>query len=581
MENRDIARILRETAQLLEVDGAQIGRYRSYERAAQQIEALAEPVSQVAAEGRLQEIPGIGERMEEHIGEILKTGKYSKHQKLLKKYPPGILQMLEIQGLGPKKVALLWKKFKVKTVAEVEKLAREAKLRDLAGFGEKTEQNILKAVTAYQQTAGRFLQHQAEDTAAHLIAYLEKLGKKVEQVTAAGSLRRGKETIGDLDLLLISTDAEAVADHVLSYPEVAEKIARGENKVSVKLKNGMQVDVRILEKKSYGAALLYFTGSKPHNIVLRGRAKDKGWKLSEYALETAKSGKWVAGRTEEEVYKKLGLAYIEPELREDAGEVDAAAAGRLPQLIELKDIRGDLQMHTTESDGKNSIEEMAAAARKLGYDYIAITDHSKAVTVANGMDEKRTLAHAKRIREAGKKLEARLPDGQGFRLLAGVEVDILKDGRLDLDDEVLAQLDIAVGSVHSYMNLPPEEMTARILRALENPYLKILGHPTGRLLLRREPYRYDLEAVLKACKKNGVAVEGNAFPDRLDLRDVDLRAAKEHGVKVVISTDAHATRHLPYMKYGVRMARRGWLEKGDVLNTLPVDALLKVLRQPA
>jgi DNA polymerase (family 10) len=572
MENRDVARILRETAQLLEVDGAQIGRYRSYERAAQQIEALAEPVGQVAAENRLQEIPGIGERMEEHIGEILRTGKYSKHQKLLKKYPSGILQMLEIQGLGPKKVALLWKKFKVKTVADVETLAREEKLRDLTGFGEKTEQNILKAVRAYQQTAGRFLQHQAEETAAHLIAYIEKLGKKVEQVTAAGSLRRGKETIGDLDLLLISTDPETVADHVLAYAEVAEKIARGENKVSVKLKNGMQVDVRILEKKSYGAALLYFTGSKPHNIVLRGRAKDKGWKLSEYALETVKSGKWVAGRTEEEVYQKLGLAYIEPELREDAGEVDAAAAGRLPRLVELKDIRGDLQMHTTESDGKNSIEEMAAAARKRSYDYIAITDHSKAVTVANGMDEKRTLAHARRIREASKKME-------GIRLLAGVEVDILKDGRLDLDDEVLAQLDITVGSVHSYMNLPPEEMTARILRALENPNLKILAHPTGRLLLRREPYRYDLEAVLKACKKYGVAVECNAFPDRLDLRDVDLRAAKEHGVKVVISTDAHATTHLPYMKYGVRMARRGWLEKGDVLNTLPVDSLLKALRR--
>jgi DNA polymerase (family 10) len=574
MENRDVAKILRETAHLLEVDGAQIGRYRSYERAAQQIEALAEPVTQLTAEKRLREVPGIGERMEEHIGEILKTGKYSKHQKLLKKYPAGILQMLEIQGLGPKKVAVLWKKFKVKTVSDVETLARQGALGDLAGFGEKTEQNILKAVAAYQQTAGRYLQHEAEETAAHLMAHIEKLGKKVERVTAAGSLRRGRETIGDLDLLLISTDAKAVGDHVLAYPEVTEKVARGENKVSVKLKNRMQVDVRILEKKSYGAALLHFTGSKPHNIVLRGRAKDKGWKLSEYALETSKSGRRVAGRSEEEVYQKLGLAYIEPELREDAGEVDAAANGRLPRLVGLEDIRGDLQMHTRESDGKYSIEEMAAAARKLGYGYIAITDHSKAVTVANGMDEKRTLAHAKRIREASKKL-------QGFRVLAGIEVDILKDGRLDLDDEVLAQLDVTVGSVHSYMNLEPAEMTERLLRALENPHLKILGHPTGRLLLRREPYRYDLEAVLKACKKQGVAVECNAFPDRLDLRDVDLRAAKEHGVKVVVSTDAHATTHLPYMKYGVRMARRGWLERSDVLNTLAVEKLLKALRHPA
>lgn len=572
MTNRDVARILRETAQLLEVDGAQVGRYRSYDRAAQQIEALPEPVAQVAEAGRLQEIPGIGERMEAHIREILKTGKYSKHQKLLKKYPAGMLDMLQVQGLGPKKVSFLWKKFKVKTVGDIGKLAEQGKLRDLAGFGEKTEQNLVKAITAHQQLAGRFLQHQAEETAARLIAYIESLGKKVEQVTAAGSLRRGKETIGDLDLLLISTEVEAVSDHILAYPDVAEKIARGENKVSVRLANGMQVDVRILEKKSYGAALMYFTGSKAHNIVLRGLAKDKGWKLSEYALETIKGGRWVAGRTEEEIYAKLGLAYIEPELREDAGEVDAAAEGRLPKLVALDDIRGDLQMHTPASDGKNSIEEMAATARRLGYDYIAITDHSKAVTVANGMDEKRTLAHAKRIREASKKLDS-------FRILAGVEVDILKDGRLDLADDVLAQLDIVVGSIHSYMNLEPAEMTERLLRAVENPHLKILGHPTGRLLLRREAYRYDLEKVLAACKKRGVAVECNAFPDRLDLRDVDLRAARERGVKVVISTDAHATTHLPYMKYGVRTARRAWLEKADVLNTLPCDKLLKALRQ--
>jgi len=572
MTNRDVARILQETAQLLEVDGAPIGRYRSYERAAQQIEALPEPVAQVAEAGRLQEIPGIGERMDEHIREILKTGKYSKHQKLLKKYPAGMLDMLQVQGLGPKKVGFLWKKFKVKTVADIAKLAEQGKLRDLAGFGEKTEQNLIKAITAHQQLAGRFLQHQAEETAGQLIAYIEKLGKKIEQVTAAGSLRRGRETIGDLDLLLISTEVEAVSDHILAYPDVAEKIARGENKVSLRLENGMQVDVRILEKKSYGAALMYFTGSKAHNIVLRGLAKDKGWKLSEYALETTKGGRWVAGRTEEEIYAKLGLAYIEPELREDAGEVDAAAEGRLPSLVALNDIRGDLQMHTPASDGKNSIEEMAAAARRLGYDYIAITDHSKAVTVANGMDEKRTLAHAKRIREASKKMD-------GFRILAGVEVDILKDGRLDLADDVLAELDIVVGSIHSYMNLEPAEMTERLLRALENPHLKILGHPTGRLLLRREAYRYDLEKVLEACKRRGVAVECNAFPDRLDLRDVDLRAARERGVKVVISTDAHSTTHLPYMKYGVRTARRAWLEKKDVLNTLPCEGLLKALRR--
>ncbi len=571
MTNRDVAKILRETAQLLEVDGAQIGRHRSYERAAQQIETLAEPVAQLVEEKRLREVPGIGERMEEHIGEILGTGKFRTHQKLLKKFPPEILDMLRLQGLGPKKIALLWKKFKVKTVADIAKLAQGEKLRGLAGFGEKTEQNILKAVAAFQQFAGRFHQHKAEEAAEKLIAYIEKLGKKVERVTAAGSLRRGRETIGDLDLLVLSTDAEAVSQHVLAYPEVAEKLARGENKVSIKLTNRMQVDVRILEKKSYGAALVYFTGSKPHNIELRRIAREKGWTLNEYALTTLKSGKWVAGRTEEEVYKKLGLVWIPPELRESAGEVEAAAGGRLPRLVELADIRGDLQMHTTESDGKNSIEEMAAAARALGYGYIAITDHSKAVTVANGMDEKRALAHARRIRQASKKLDR-------FRILAGVEVDILKDGRLDLNDEVLAQLDVVVGSVHSYMNLEPAEMTERLLAAIESGVVHIMGHPTGRLLLKREPYRYDLEKILSACKKHGVAVECNAFPDRLDLRDVDLRAARERGVKVVISTDAHSTTHLPYMKYGVRTARRAWLSKNDVLNTLPLDQFLKTLR---
>ena len=573
MTNREMAKILRETAQLLEVDGAQIGRYRSYERAAQQVEALAEPVEQVAAESRLREIPGIGEGMEAHILEILDTGKYSKHQKLLKKYPPGILEMLQVQGLGPKKVAVLWKKFKAKSVADVHKLAEEAKLRDLPGFGEKTEQNLLKATTAFQQMSGRYLQNQAEETAAKLIAYIEKLGKKVERVTAAGSLRRGRETIGDLDLLLISPHTDAVSAHVLAYPDVAEKVAHGENKVSVRLTNGMQVDVRILEKKSYGAALMYFTGSKAHNIVLRGLANDKGWKLNEYALETIKGGRWVAGKTEEEIYVKLGLPYIEPELREDAGEIDAAREGRLPKLVEQDDLRGDLQMHTKESDGKNTIEEMAEAARKLGHAYIAITDHSKSVTVANGMDEKRTLAHAKCIREASKKFEP------GFRILAGIEVDILKDGRLDLDDEVLAELDVVVASVHSYMNLEAAEMTERLLAAIESPRVMILGHPTGRLLLRREPYRYDLEKILAACKKRGVAMECNTFPDRLDLRDVDLRASKERGVKVVISTDAHSTTHLPFIQYGVRTARRGWLEKADVLNTLPCDALLKALQK--
>ncbi len=582
MTNQDIAKVLRETAALLEVDGEQAFRIRSYDRAAQIIESLTEPVGKLIEEKRFTALPGIGDRMEAHVAGLLATGKLDTREKLLKKFSPGVLDILKLQGLGPKKVAILWKEFKTKTAAAVGKLAEKGKLRGLAGFGEKTEQNIIKAVKAFEQFAGRFHQHVAEQEAEKLIAYIKKLGKNgkkgkkiVELVEAAGSLRRARETIGDLDILVLSSKPKEVAEHVLAYTNVAEKLVSGENKTSVVLANGMQVDVRVLDKKSYGAALLYFTGSKAHNIVIRGMARERGWTLNEYALTTLKGGKWVAGRTEEEIYKKLRLAWMPPEIRENAGEIEAAQlkAGKtkLPKLIELKDMRGDLQMHTTESDGKNSIVEMGEAAKALGYEYIAITDHSKAVTVANGMDEKRTLAHAKRIRAADKKMK-------GIRLLAGVEVDVLKDGRLDLKEDVLRQLDVVVASVHSYMNLEAAEMTDRLLAAIESGCVHILGHPTGRILLRREPYRYDFEKVFAACKQHGVAVECNAAPERLDLRDVELRAANEKGLKIVISTDAHSTRGLDWMKYGVRTARRAWLTKKDVLNTLPAEKFLNALR---
>jgi DNA polymerase (family 10) len=366
-------------------------------------------------------------------------------------------------------------------------------------------------------------------------------------------------------------DVDAVAEHILKYPGIDQKLAHGENKVSVQLGNGLQVDVRLLEKKSFGAALLYFTGSKAHNVILRGRANDMGWTLNEYALTTLKGGKVVAGKTEEEIYAKLKLAYIEPELREATGEIEAAENGKLPQLVKLADMRGDLQMHTPASDGKNTIEEMGEAARTLGYEYIALTDHSQAVTVANGMDEKRTLEQIARIRDAQK----RVP---GIRLLAGIEVDIKKNGTLDLHDEVLAQLDVVVASVHSHMNMERAEMTDRILAAIENPYTQIIAHPTGRLILRREPFDYDMEKVLTAAAKHGVAMECNAAPERLDLKDVHLRMAKQRGVKIVISTDAHSTRGLLAMKYGVQTARRGWIEKSEVINALPLDAFLAALR---
>ncbi len=578
MENREVARILRETAQLLEIDGAQIGRYRSYEKAAELIATLSEPIAELAKDTeKLTELPGIGERMAEHIQEILKKGDYRLRQKLLKKYPHTLLDLLILQSLGPKKVALLWRTFKAGTVEQVEKLAREGKLRDLPGFGEKSEQNILKAVEVFKKASGRFHIHVADQTAAKLSAYIAQFGKKVESVTPAGSLRRGKETIGDLDLLVTladrhsAKDIDAIADHILKYPAIDQILARGENKVSFRLDNGMQVDVRLLEKESFGAALMYFTGSKEHNVALRGRANKMGYTLNEYALSTLKGERRVAGKTEEEIYAKLKLDVIPPELRENTGEIEAAEAHRLPKLITREDIGGDLQMHTTATDGKNSIEEMAAAARALGYQYIALTDHSKAVTVANGMDEKRTLEQIKKIRAADSR-------GLGIRLLAGIEVDILKDGRLDLDDEVLAQLDVVVASVHSYMNLDRAAMTDRLLAAIENPYTQIIAHPTGRLLLRRDPFEYDMERVLDAARKHGVAMECNSYPDRLDLNDTYLRMAKDRGVKIVISTDSHSTTNLDFMRYGVQMARRGWLEKKDVLNALPAEQLLASLR---
>jgi len=579
MDNKQIARILRDTAQLLEIDGAIIGRYRSYQKAAELIDSLPESIEQLVKEPeKLEELPGIGERMVEHLQEIVKTGDYSLRKKLLKKYPPTILDVLQLQSLGPKKVAFLWSNFKAATVADVEKLAREQKLRDLPGFGEKSEQNILKAVEVFKKSTGRFLIHTAEAAALALAEHIKKAGKAVDSVTPAGSLRRGKETVGDLDLLVTLADGftsqkhvDALAEHILKFPDIDQILAHGENKVSFRLTNGLQVDVRLLEKENFGAALMYFTGSKEHNVVLRGRANDMGLTLNEYALATLKGDKPVAGRTEEEIYARLKLDCIPPELRENTGEITAAEQHKLPHLLTLKDIKGDLQMHSTASDGKNSIEEMAEAARKLGHEYIAITDHSKAVTVANGLDEKRAAAHIKKIHALSEK-------ELGIRVLAGAEVDILKDGELDYADEILAQLDVVVCSVHSYMNLDRAAMTERLAAAIENPYTQIIAHPTGRLLLRRDAFDYDMEKVLDACAKHGVAMECNSYPDRLDLKDVYLRMCKERGVKVVISTDAHTTTNLSFIRYGVTMARRGWLEKKNVINTLPCEEFLAALR---
>jgi DNA polymerase (family X) len=579
MDNKSIARILRDTAQLLEIDGAIIGRYRSYEKAAELIAGMHESIEQLAKDPeKLQELPGIGERMAQHIREILEKGDYSLRQKLLKKYPVTLLDILHLQSLGPKKVAFLWSNFRAATVADVEKLALEGKLRDLPGFGEKSEQNILKAVQVHKRSTGRFRIDVAEAAAAAIIAHTEKYGKGVASITPAGSLRRGKETVGDLDLLLTLADGftsqkhiDAIAEHILKFPRIDQVLAHGGNKVSFTLDNGIQVDVRLLEKDSFGAALLYFTGSREHNVTLRGRANDMGYTLNEYALATLKGERRICGRTEEEIYAKLKLDFIPPEIRENSGEIEAAEQHRLPNLIRREDVKGDLQMHTTASDGKNSIEEMVEAARKLGHEYIAITDHSKSVTIANGLDEKRMAEHLKL-------LQAQNTKGLGIHVFAGAEVDILKDGKLDYSDELLAQIEVVVCSIHSYMNLDRTAMTERMLAAIENPYSQIIGHPTGRLLLRRDPFSYDMEKVLNAAAKHGVAMECNSYPDRLDLTGIYLRMCKERGVKVVISTDSHNVLHLPFIRHGVTMARRGWLERANVINVLPAEQFLAALR---
>ncbi len=578
LDNKAVAAILYETADLMEVDGQDPFRVRSYRRAAEAVEALGQPVSELIREPKkLLEVPGIGKSMCAHLQEIFKEGKLSLHSDLLEKYRPSMLELLKIQGLGPKTIALLWSAHKICDIAGVEKLAREGKLRELPRMGEKQEQKILKAIEDYRRISGRFLLDQAEIIADKLVGHLQDLAG-VEKITPAGSLRRGRETVGDLDILVtgkcctLDKQREAAVERIVGFPGILTVLAKGENKVSFRMRSGMQVDVRLLPPESFGAALQYFTGSKSHNVALRQRALKMGFTLSEYSLARVDDGKQVAGRSEEEIYAKLKLDYVPPELRENQGELEAAEKHALPRLLELADIQGDVHMHTTETDGRCSIEEMAEAARARGYKYMAITDHSKNLAFANGLDDQRALEHIKRIRAADKKIG-------GIRVFAGIEVDILADGSLDLSDRVLAEMDLVIASVHSHFNQEPAQMTSRLLKAIANPHVSIIGHPTGRILLRRDAYPYDIEAVMTAAAKHKVAMELNAYPDRLDLCDRHLRMAKERGVKIVINTDSHHTSHMQKIKYGVLQARRGWLTKDDVLNTLPPEKFAKAMKK--
>lgn len=568
MDNKAIANLLYETADLLEIDGQDSFRIRSYRNAAQAIENLPQRIADLISEPKkVLEIPGIGKGMLTNLQEILKEGRLSVHAELLEKYHPSMLQLLKIQGLGPKTIALIWSAYKVSDVDGVEKLARAGKIRELPRMGEKHEQKLIKAIEDYRRIGGRYLIDHAEIEAEKLAKYISTLAG-VDKITPAGSLRRGRETVGDLDVLVTGTccvddtQRAAAIQHIAKYPPLMALIASGDNKISFRLRSGMQVDVRLLPPSSFGAAMQYFTGSKAHNVALRQRALNMGYTLSEYSLAQLETEKPVAGETEEEIYASLKLDFIPPEMRENLGEIELAAKHKLPELISVADLEGDVHMHTTETDGKNTVEEMAEAGKAHGYKYIAITDHSKNLAFANGLDDKRALAHIQRIREVNDRMN-------GIQIFAGVEVDILGEGDLDLSDEVLSQMDVVIASVHSQFNQDRAQMTERLLKAIANPNISILGHPTGRQLLRRDAYALDMDAILKAAAKHKVAMELNSYPERLDLNDVHLRQARHHGVKIVISTDAHHTSHLEKIRYGVLQARRAWLTKDDVLNTRP------------
>jgi len=577
VDNKSIAGILYETADLLEVDAADSFRIRSYRNAAEAIEGWPQQISDlIANEKAVLAIPGIGKGMLVNLKEMLGEGKLTLHADLLKKYRPSMLELLKVQGLGPKTIALIWSAYQVCDLEGVEQLAREGKIRTLPRMGEKHEQKLLKAIEDYRRIAGRFLIETAQIQANKIIEHLRAY-PGVEKAVPAGSLRRGRETVGDLDILVTGPaccdDAERqkLIDHIIKLPGLMEIIARGENKISFRLRGGMQVDVRTLAPESFGAALQYFTGSKAHNVSLRQRALKMGYTLNEYSLARLDNQEVVASKSEQDIYVALKLDYIPPEVRENAGEIDAAEKHGLPQLLTLEDIQGDVHMHTVETDGRNTIEEMAAAARERGYKYMAITDHSKNLAFANGLDDDRAIKHIAKIRAANEASD-------GIRIFAGIEVDILEDGTLDLSDEVLAQMDIVIASVHSHFNQSADEMTKRLLKAVSNPNVSLIGHPTGRILLRRDAYAYDMDAVLQAAARNKVAMELNAYPDRLDLCDRHLRQAKQAGVKIVINTDSHHTSHMEKIRYGVLQARRAWLTAGDVLNTLPADQFAKAMK---
>jgi DNA polymerase (family 10) len=581
VENIEIARVLEDVAVLLEIKGANPFRIRAYQNAARTIESHTTPLRKlVEDEADLTELPAVGKDMASHVTELVTAGKLSLLDELSREIPLSLIELTRLPGVGAKKAKKLWDELGVETIDDLERLGREGEVARLAGFGEKSQQKILSAIAAYRKRTGRFRLADAEQIVEPLVAHLRRLAS-VERIEVAGSYRRRRETVGDVDILVIAREAEEVMEQFTSYRDVRKVELAGDTKATVILKSGLQVDLRLLPPESYGAALQYFTGSKEHNVKLRKRAVARGLSVSEYGVarlpegsDAAEpgSGELVAGRDEADVYAAVGLPWIAPELREDRGEMEAAEAGGLPELITLEDLRGDLQMHSTWSDGKNSIEEMLDGCLARGYEFFAITDHSKALAMTGGLD-------AARLREQWEEIAEIAARRKEIRILRGMEVDILADGSLDLEDEMLEQLDLVLVSVHSRFDLPAAEQTKRVLRAVEHPAAHVLAHPTGRLINRRDPMEFEVEEVLACCAEHDVIVELNAHPERLDLKDTHLVRARELGLKVSLGTDAHRVRDLDLMKYGVDQARRAWLGTDDVINTYPLERLLELLRR--
>ena len=569
MKNLEVAELLNEIADYLEFQNEPF-KIRAYRKAALVIESLSEDIMQVWKENKLKELPGIGEGIAKKIDDFLRNGKSKYLNQLKKSTPVNVEELGSIAGMGPKTIMKLYRHLKVKNLSDLERAAKQNKIQKIEGLGSTVEQNILKSIEFAKKTKQRiplgFALNSAEEVAKML-----KSCNDIIRVSIAGSARRMKETIGDIDILATSKNPAKVIDFFAKMPNVAQILAKGDTKSSVRLKEGLQVDLRVMNDEIFGAALLYFTGNQQHNIMLRRIAIEKNLKLSEYGLFDNKTNKIVAGKTEEEVYKKLGMNYIEPEMREDEGEIELARRHMLPKIIGYNDLKGDLQMHTKWSDGSNTIEEMALTAKKLGHEYICITDHTGKLAIANALDEKRILKQKKEIEKVNKKL-------RGITVLQGTEVNVKDDGTLDMEDKILKNFDVVIGAVHSGFKNPKDKMTKRILRAMENENVDIIAHPTGRLITKRESYEIDLDVVMDAAKKTNTVLEINSYPERMDLKDSHVRAAVKAGVKLVISTDAHNTDQLHFIKLGIGTARRGWAKKEDVINTRSLKDMVRMLK---